>query len=55
MDKKIDNIWVNFRHFLGNRKSQDEFFKYIYNQIKVTHEDWTIRFKYILFYAYELW
>ncbi len=23
--KKIDEIWANFRHFSGNRKSQDQF------------------------------
>jgi len=26
MDKKINEIWVNFSHFLGNGKSQDEFY-----------------------------
>ena len=25
MTHKSNEIWVNFSHFLGNRKSQDEF------------------------------
>ncbi|MBQ0732739.1 hypothetical protein [Aquimarina celericrescens] len=32
--KKSDKMWLNFRHFLGNRKSQDEF--YIKLSIKPT-------------------
>tara|TARA_R110000868_G_scaffold1389_15_gene10766 strand:+ start:3502 stop:3693 length:192 start_codon:yes stop_codon:yes gene_type:complete len=35
--KKSNEIWANLNHFLGNRKSQDEFFKsFVHKKTKPT-------------------